>query len=120
MIRAIYDRLEITPEEFALHLREEFEPEESEQLEIILAAAKLQADHFCQNNFTRVDENGLDVLESIPEDVKQAVMKIAATLRESKTDHISGENVAGLSYSTGTINWDAKTMLFPYRKFFAV
>lgn len=120
MITTIHDHLEITPEEFALFLRLEFEEEERAQLEDILAAAKLQADHFCQNTFTRIDEAGLEIPEPIPNDVKIAVMRIAATLYESRTDHISGENIAGLSYNTGEINWSAKKLLQPYRKFFAV
>ena len=119
MITAIYDRLALTVGEFKTHMRIDHADEDT-LLESILDAAKLQADHFCQNNFTRTNEDGAIVTDPIPLDIKMAVMKIAASLYENRTDHISGENVAGLSYNTGITNWNARQLLFPYRKFFAV
>jgi hypothetical protein len=120
MITAIHDRLVISPQEFALFMRIDLVPEDTTQLEEILSAAKRQADHFCQNLFSHTDEAGIEVLEDIPADIKLAGLRIAATLYESRTDHISSENIAGLSYQTGQIHWSAQRLLFPYRKFFAV
>jgi uncharacterized phage protein (predicted DNA packaging) len=119
MITAIKDRLDLSVNEFKTYLKVDHDIED-EQLEEILAAAMLQADHFCQNTFTSTDEAGAEVLDDIPADVKQAVMRIAAALYESRADHIAGENVAGLSYSTGQIEWNAQRLLSPYRRFFTV
>lgn len=119
MITAIKDRLDLTVTEFKTYMRIDH-TEEDEQLEDLLAAAMLQADHFCQNTFTSINDAGTEIEEPIPEDVKHAVMRIAAALYESRADHIAGENVAGLSYSTGQIEWSAQRLLSPYKRFFAV
>jgi hypothetical protein len=118
-ITAITDRLAVTVDDLKLFLRIEHADEDA-QLENFLAAAMLQADHFCQNTFTTVNEAGAEVLLDIPADIKIAVLRIAAALYESRADHIAGSNIAGLSIAAGQIEWNAQRLLQPYRKFFAV
>ena len=119
MITAIKDRLDLDVESLKLYLKIDHADEDA-QLEDLLAAAKLQADHFCQNNFNELGEDGEEVPLDIPADIKIAVLRICAALYESRADHKASENVAGLSYQTGQIEWNAQRLLQPYRKFFAV
>jgi hypothetical protein len=112
MITAITDRLDLTVTDLKDHLKIEH-AEEDAQLDRILAAAKRQADHFCQNDFE-------EVTAPFPDDIKVAVLKIAATLYAAREDHIKDESVEGISYTAGQIEWSAQRLLFPYKRFFAV
>jgi hypothetical protein len=112
MITALKDRLDLTADDLKAYLKIENEAENA-QLEIVLAAAKLQADHFCQNNFEETSA-------PFPEDIKQAVLRIAAALYENRADHKASESVQGIGYQTGQIEWNAQRLLAPYRRFFAV
>lgn len=118
-ITAITDRLAVTVDDLKLFLRIEH-ANEDEQLDNFLAAAMSQADHYCQNTFTSVNDAGAEVLLAIPDDIKIAVLRIAAALYESRADHTAGGNVAGLSFTAGQIEWNAQRLLQPYRRFFAV
>lgn len=120
MIKAIADRLALDLPELKEYLKIDHIDEDL-LLADILAAAKTQADVFCQNEFTHIDEmTGEERNDPIPADVKIAVLRIAAALYESRSDHISGVNVAGISLQAGQIEWNAQRLLQPYKRFFAV
>lgn len=114
MITAIQDRLDLDVPALKLYLKIDHD-EEDAQLADMLAAAMLQADHFCQNRFE--NEEGLP--ETIPTNIRIAVLRIAAAMYENRHDHVSSWTVSGIGMAAGQIEWNAQRLLAPYRKFFA-
>jgi hypothetical protein len=114
MITAIQDRLDLDVPTFKTFLKIDHN-EEDALLADMLAAAMLQADQYCQNEFK--DEAGADL--AIPAGVRIAVLRIAAALYESRFDHVSSWTVSGIGMAAGQIEWNAQRLLQPYRKFFA-
>ena len=120
MITAIAERLDLDLDELKLYLRIDHIDDDA-HIADILAAAKTQADLFCQNPFTHIaDLTGEEIADPIPADVKIAVKRIAAALYESRSDHLAGVNVTGISLQAGQIEWNAQRLLQPYKRFFAV
>jgi hypothetical protein len=122
MITAIQDRLDLSRDELKSYLKIDISnTNEDAELDTILNAAKSIADEYCQNEFITVDEETEVTTENpIPGALKVAVLRIAAALYEQRADHKAGENVNGVSYTAGQIEWNAQRIMFPYRKFFAV
>lgn len=117
MITAIKDRLDIPVEEMKSYLkRKNFSKMEETILQSCLDSAKEQADAYCQNPFVKTDEDGTEIPVLIPQAVKIAVMQMASTMFTERNDHLSGQSVAGFSFTYGQPPWQSQRLLFPYRK----
>jgi hypothetical protein len=114
MITAITDRLDLDVPTLKTYLKIENDLEDA-LLADMLAAAKLQADHYCQNEFLK-DDGTTDI---IPNAVRIAVLRIAGALYESRLDHVGSWTVSGIGMAAGQIEWNAQKLLQPYRRFFA-
>lgn len=119
MIKAIQDRLELELDEMKAYLKiSVLVNDEALTLQNCIDTAKEQADSYCNNSFSTIDEEGIETLNPIPLTVKIAVMQIASTLFTERNDHITGMAVGGYSVNQGVPTWNAFKLLNPFRKFY--
>lgn len=116
-ITAVYDRAKLDAsgaktdvEVVKEHLRIDGDADDA-TIGIYIAAAKRQADRFCQNPF--VDADGED--EDIPEDVAQWILEAVGRAYELRSSGAQSQSLSGV----GSMNWSEidHGKLFPHRKF---
>lgn len=115
MIDAVQTRLEIDVTELKNYLRIEH-IEDDNLLTDFIDMAKEQIDAYLQNEFTEIDENGVEVARAIPFSINLAVFKMVAAWYEHRTDGISSENVSGHNVQLGEMPWNAIKILAPFKK----
>lgn len=111
---AIRDRSELTVEHLKAQLGlQSYDAVDETGLTRCLAAAKTKADSYCDSEF--LDADGEE--DAIPQDVEDAVLRLAAELYLRRVNGVTTNKVGDLelSFDTTRLEEDLREALFPYR-----